>query len=89
MTADILQIINVFVRRRPDNKNTSTSSSKTRKLIIGRVLTVRRKYHFENIVGTRENAGNQHFSFSHNVFYPVKDKILSFEIDLISLQQNL
>ena len=24
---------------------------------------------FENIVGKREKAGNQHFLFSHNIFY--------------------
>ena len=30
---------------------------------------------FENIVEKEENAGNQHFSFSHNVFYPIKDKV--------------
>ena len=29
---------------------------------------------FENIVGIGENAGNLHFSFSYNVFYPIKDK---------------
>ena len=29
---------------------------------------------FENIVGKGENAGNQHFSFSHNVFYPTINK---------------
>ena len=26
---------------------------------------------FENIVGEGENAGNQHFFFAHNVFYPI------------------
>ena len=29
---------------------------------------------FENIVVKRENAGNQHFSFSNNVFYSIKKK---------------
>ena len=29
---------------------------------------------FEKIVGKGENAGNQHFSFSHNVFYPFQNK---------------
>ena len=29
---------------------------------------------FENIVGKGENAGNQHFSFSHNVFSTIKYK---------------
>ena len=29
---------------------------------------------FENIVGIRENAGTSIFSFSHNVFNPIKDK---------------
>ena len=33
-----------------------------------------------------DNAGNQHFSISHNVFYPFKDKTLLFEPYLLYLQ---
>ena len=33
---------------------------------------------FENIVGKGENAGNQHFSFSHDVFSPIKEKFHNF-----------
>ena len=29
---------------------------------------------FENYVGKGGNAGNQHFSFSHNVFHPIKER---------------
>ena len=28
----------------------------------------------ENIVGKGENAGNQHFLLSHNVFSPIRDR---------------
>ena len=30
---------------------------------------------FETIVEKGENAGNQHFLLSHNVFYPIRDKV--------------
>ena len=33
----------------------------------------------ENIVGKGENAGNQHFLFFHNVFYPIKEKFGNFD----------
>ena len=32
-----------------------------------------------NIVGKEENAGSKHFVLSHNVFYPIGEKIGSFE----------
>ena len=39
-----------------------------------RLLTTSGKQPFENIVGKGENAGNQHFLFSLNVFYPSQSK---------------
>ena len=37
------------------------------------ILTTFRKELLENIVGKGEHAGYQYFSFSHNVFYSIKD----------------
>ena len=36
----------------------------------------KKKKPFENIVGKAENAGNQHFSFSHNVLYQPQNEYL-------------
>ena len=33
---------------------------------------------FENIVGKRENPGNHIFTFSHNVFHCIKEKVTTF-----------
>ena len=38
------------------------------------LLTTLRKNAFENIVGKGENGGNQHFLFSHKVFYSIKNR---------------
>ena len=40
-------------------------------------MTLKKKP-FENIVGKGENAGNQHFLLSHNVFYPSQAKFEFF-----------
>ena len=42
---------------------------------------------FENIVVKEENAGNQYFSFSHNVFYPSK-KVFLFEVTYVLSSAN-
>ena len=38
-----------------------------------------KKEALENTVGKGENTGNQHFLFSHSVFYSIKDKNLDFD----------
>ena len=40
-------------------------------------LKTLKKKPFENIVGKGENAGNQHYSFSHIVFYSSHSKFQS------------
>ena len=42
---------------------------------------------FENIVGKGENAGNQHFSFSYNVFYRSQNNF-NFKVTFILLSAN-
>ena len=42
-------------------------------------LTPLMKKPFKNIVGKGKNVLTRIFSFSHNVFYHIKDKLLSFE----------
>ena len=43
---------------------------------------------FEHIVGKEENAGNQHFLLSHNIFYHFQNKFLFFSITFILLFTN-
>ena len=50
-------------------------------------ITLREKA-FENIVGKGENIGNQHFSISHNVFYPLKDSILNRKRNVAQKKYN-
>ena len=38
---------------------------------------------FENIEGKGENAGNQHFLFSHNVFSPFPKQVSIFQPNLV------
>ena len=41
-------------------------------------LTTLKKMSLENIVGKGENAGNQHFPFSHSGFYFMKERNCHF-----------
>ena len=57
------------------DQNSSTQS---------RLLTTLYKKCFENIEGKAENAGNQHFLLSHNVFYPTRNKFKIFSYIILS-----
>ena len=50
----------------------------TRKLLFTTqsqlLVTLRKKKTFEIMVGKEESADNQHFGFSHDIFYPTKEK---------------
>ena len=63
-----------------------TSKLFATQLGISRTL---RKKGFENIIGKRENAGNQHFLFCQQYYLPFRLNIPLFQQHLISRLQSL